>query len=215
MDIRYWKSTCQDAFFRNLLPMSQVAMRLLNLSHGAWSSLKDRPVSEFRLGRKTVMKSARIWNASIAGNSENIAAQRGDVGSSLSALPRPPLFASTTPLCSLPARANIHVREYQKAVRFARWIVSPRAALNWASLRVTQKESEFLPWFAIIADSKRECINILARRQPIQQLKFCSNFPKNSILALIIEWFIQTNNVSLEKFKIIYLFRHFLNKIIW
>lgn len=98
---------------------------LSDLSHGAWSSLKDRPANE-RVqtggGRARVMKSARIWNAPIAGNTRErerecntapaAAATRRRVGSSLSALPRPSLFAPATPLCSPATRARERTRAY-------------------------------------------------------------------------------------------------------
>jgi len=54
---------------------------LSDLSHGAWSSLKDRPASERAQtggGRARVMKSARIWNAPIAGNTRE--KKRGNGG---------------------------------------------------------------------------------------------------------------------------------------
>lgn len=101
----------------------------------------------------------------IAGNSGNTAAARWREIVLVCAPAAPIVHADDSAL--LAASASKHACEYQKVVRFARWIVSPRRALNRASLRVTQKESEFLLWFAIIAESKRECINILARGQPI------------------------------------------------
>lgn len=54
---------------------------LSDLSHGAWSSLKDRPASERAQtegGRARVMKSARIWNAPITGNTRG--KERGNGG---------------------------------------------------------------------------------------------------------------------------------------
>lgn len=110
-------SAHRGAFFSIHIPQSTSRYQrgLSDLSHGAWSSLKDRPASEraqTRGGRaRCVMKSARIWNAPISRNARErerecnsktatAAATRRRVGSSLSALPRPPLFAPATPLCS-------------------------------------------------------------------------------------------------------------------